>query len=124
LQYIADPSMHSMPTAVLHPSGKFLSFQSLDSQIVTYSATAKLRVNKKKVFTGHLVGGNACQVRLAGSQIDRMLWLARAKSVNGQAARAGAARTGSALAARPHGAKHTPTRQRPPTSSSIALASL
>lgn len=59
---IADPSMHSMPAAAMHPTGKFLCFQSLDSQIVTYAAGAKLRPNKKKIFKGHVVGGNACQV--------------------------------------------------------------
>ena len=60
---IADPSMHSMPAAAYHPGGKFICFQSLDSQIVTYGTNGKFRVNKKKVFKGHLVGGNACQVR-------------------------------------------------------------
>ena len=61
---IADPSMHSMPAAAYHPGGKFICFQSLDSQIVTYGTNGKFRVNKKKVFKGHLVGGNACQVRM------------------------------------------------------------
>jgi hypothetical protein len=60
---IADPSMHSMPAAAHHPSGKYISFQGLDSQITTYGTTGKFRVNKKKVFKGHLVGGTACQVR-------------------------------------------------------------
>ena len=60
--------MHSMPAAAKHPSGKWLCYQSLDSQIVTYGCSGKFRQNKKKVFKGHLVGGNACQVR-------SLLWL-------------------------------------------------
>ena len=63
VQVIADPAMHSMPAAAKHPSGKWLCYQSLDSQIVTYGCSGKFRQNKKKVFKGHLVGGNACQVR-------------------------------------------------------------
>jgi WD40 repeat protein len=63
VKVIADPSMHSMPAAAYHPTGKFLCYQSLDSTIVTYACTGKFRLNKKKIFKGHLVGGNACAVR-------------------------------------------------------------
>lgn len=63
VKVVADPAMHSMPAVARHPNGKMLAFQSLDSRIVTYSCTGKFRPNKKKVFSGHLVGGTACQVR-------------------------------------------------------------
>ena len=62
IKYIAEPGMHSMPAAAVHPSQKFMIFQSLDNQIVTYSASDKFRPLRKKVFKGHLIAGYACQV--------------------------------------------------------------
>ena len=55
--------MHSMPTAAMHPSGKYVIYQSLDSHVVTYGCVGKVRQNKKKTFSGHMVGGTACEVR-------------------------------------------------------------
>ena len=63
IKYIADPGMHSIPAVSVHPNGKWLCGQSLDNQIVTYSALDKYRQNKKKVFKGHTSSGYACQVR-------------------------------------------------------------
>lgn len=62
IKYIADPGMHSIPSVAVHPNGKWLCGQSLDNQIVTYSAD-RFRVNRKKVFKGHTSSGYACQVR-------------------------------------------------------------
>ena len=56
--------MHSIPSVAVHPNGKWLCGQSLDNQIVTYSALDKFRQNRKKVFKGHSSSGYACQVRL------------------------------------------------------------
>ncbi|KAI9024764.1 WD40-repeat-containing domain protein [Hyaloraphidium curvatum] len=61
IKYVAEPSMHSMPAAALHPSKKYIAFQSLDNQIVVYSAKDRFRLNRKKRFAGHLVAGYACQ---------------------------------------------------------------
>lgn len=62
IKYIADPGMHSIPSVAVHPNGKWLCGQSLDNQIVTYSALDKFRINRKKVFKGHTNSGYACQV--------------------------------------------------------------
>ncbi|KAI9206488.1 WD40-repeat-containing domain protein [Polychytrium aggregatum] len=61
IKYVAEPSMHSMPAVAVHPQKKWLAFQSLDNQIVIYSARDKFRANHKKIFRGHLVAGYACQ---------------------------------------------------------------
>lgn len=62
IKYIADPGMHSIPSVSVHPNGKWLCGQSLDNQIVTYSALDRFRINRKKVFKGHTSSGYACQV--------------------------------------------------------------
>ncbi|KAJ3105768.1 hypothetical protein HDU97_007588 [Phlyctochytrium planicorne] len=61
IKYIAEPTMHSMPAVALHPSKKWLATQSLDNQIMIYSAKDRFRLQSKKVFRGHLVAGYACQ---------------------------------------------------------------
>ncbi|KND01868.1 uncharacterized protein SPPG_03658 [Spizellomyces punctatus DAOM BR117] len=61
IKYVAEPSMHSMPAVTLHPNKKWLACQSLDNQIVVYSAHDRFRMNRKKAFRGHLVAGYACQ---------------------------------------------------------------
>ncbi|KAJ3051449.1 pre-mRNA-processing factor 17 [Rhizophlyctis rosea] len=61
IKYVAEPSMHSMPAVTLSPNRKWLACQSLDNQIVIYSARDRFRLNRKKVFRGHLVAGYACQ---------------------------------------------------------------
>jgi pre-mRNA-processing factor 17 len=61
MKYIADPTMHSMPAVTLSPTGAWLAAQSLDNQIMIYSAKDKFRLNTKKRFTGHANGGYACQ---------------------------------------------------------------
>jgi pre-mRNA-processing factor 17 len=64
-KYIAEPHMHSMPAATLHPNGKWFLAQSLDNQIVVYSAKDRFKANRKKRFTGHLSAGYACQVSVS-----------------------------------------------------------
>jgi pre-mRNA-processing factor 17 len=61
IKYVADPSMHSMPAVTLSWDKKWLACQSLDNQIMIYSAQDRLRLNRKKLFRGHLVAGYACQ---------------------------------------------------------------
>ena len=61
IKYISEPHMHSMPAVTVHPNGKWFLTQSLDNQILCYSATERFRMNHKKRFTGHVVAGFACQ---------------------------------------------------------------
>ncbi len=61
IKYIADPTMHSMPTVSLSPSNKWLLAQSMDNQILTFAADG-FKQNRKKVFKGHTVAGFGCQV--------------------------------------------------------------
>ena len=65
IKYIADPSMHSMPSVALHPSGAWLAAQSMDNQIVIYSTKERFRLNAKKQFRGHTNAGYACQVNFS-----------------------------------------------------------
>lgn len=50
IKYIADPSLHSLPAVTMHPNGQSFVGQSMDNQIVTYSAKDKFRQNRKKTF--------------------------------------------------------------------------
>ncbi|KAJ3292167.1 pre-mRNA-processing factor 17 [Rhizoclosmatium sp. JEL0117] len=61
IKYIAEPDMHSMPAVTLHPSKSWLACQSLDNQILIYSARDRFKLQRKKVFKGHLIAGYACQ---------------------------------------------------------------
>ncbi|KAH6575546.1 hypothetical protein BSLG_000207 [Batrachochytrium salamandrivorans] len=61
IKYVAEPDMHSMPAVTLSHNKKWLACQSLDNQIIIYSARDRFRINRKKVFKGHLVAGYACQ---------------------------------------------------------------
>ena len=60
IKYISDPSMHSMPVVVLHPNQKWIVCQSLDNQVLLFSARNRFNMNKKKHFKGHSVAGYAC----------------------------------------------------------------
>ncbi|KAJ3142501.1 hypothetical protein HK100_002567 [Physocladia obscura] len=61
IKYIAEPDMHSMPAVTLHPSKKWLACQSLDNQIFIYSASDRFKLQRKKIFKGHLIAGYACK---------------------------------------------------------------
>jgi pre-mRNA-processing factor 17 len=62
IKYISDPSMHSMPCLVLHPSERFFVGQSLDNTVVVFQAGNKFAMQKKKKFSGHIVSGYACEM--------------------------------------------------------------
>ncbi|KAI8607139.1 WD40-repeat-containing domain protein, partial [Chytriomyces sp. MP71] len=51
IKYIAEPDMHK----------KFIACQSLDNQILIYSAKDRFKLQRKKIFKGHLVAGYACK---------------------------------------------------------------
>ncbi|EFP92250.2 hypothetical protein PGT21_007521 [Puccinia graminis f. sp. tritici] len=61
IKYIAEPAMHSMPAVSLHPNNKWLAMQSLDNQVLIYSADS-FKQNRKKRFAGHTIAGYACEV--------------------------------------------------------------
>ncbi|KXJ18778.1 Pre-mRNA-processing factor 17 [Exaiptasia diaphana] len=60
-KYIAEPSMHSMPAVSMHPNEKWMACQSMDNQILILGVQNRFRINRKKVFKGHMVAGYACQ---------------------------------------------------------------
>ncbi|CCI44955.1 unnamed protein product [Albugo candida] len=62
IKYISEPSMQSMPTVTLHPSGDFFAGQSLNNQIHVYSARDKIKFCRNKIFRGHNNAGYACQI--------------------------------------------------------------
>jgi len=62
IKYISDPSMHSMPCLVMHPSQRFFVGQSLDNTIAVFQAGQKFALQKKKTFGGHIVSGYACEM--------------------------------------------------------------
>ncbi|XP_060599989.1 pre-mRNA-processing factor 17-like [Ruditapes philippinarum] len=61
-KYIADPSMHSMPSTTLSPNGKWLACQSMDNKICVFNVLNRFKYMRKKTFTGHMVAGYACGV--------------------------------------------------------------
>lgn len=61
-KYLADPSMHAIPTTCLSPGGKFMACQSMDNTVTIYNTLANFRQMRKKVFRGHSVAGYACMI--------------------------------------------------------------
>jgi len=62
IKTISEPYMHSMPrVARSHGKSKWLACQSMDNQILIYSANDRFKINRKKQFKGHIVAGYACQ---------------------------------------------------------------
>ena len=43
------------------PNDKWLLCQNLDNQITVYTAQDRFKLNRKKVFKGHVVAGYTCQ---------------------------------------------------------------
>ncbi|CAH0605696.1 unnamed protein product [Chrysodeixis includens] len=62
MKYIADPSMHSLPSVTVSPNGKWLACQSMDNKVIVFSALNRFKMNRKKTFSGHMVAGYACSV--------------------------------------------------------------
>ena len=55
------PSPHTKPQATLHPNGTCFGVQSMDNNVLMYSAE-KLALLPKKRFAGHITAGYACEV--------------------------------------------------------------
>lgn len=53
IKYIAEPDMYPMTRAALHPSGKYVAYQSSDNQVLVFGANDKFRQNRKKSYRGH-----------------------------------------------------------------------
>eukprot|EP00116_Pleurobrachia_bachei_P001519 sb/3461781/ len=68
-KHIADPGMHSIPSCTISPTGKWLACQSMDNKITIF-ATQKLRLNRKKVFKGHMVAAHDAPTAMIGVPAD------------------------------------------------------
>ena len=66
VKHIADPSMHSIPSVTVHPSGRYFLGQSQDNQILIFTAVNRYKMKRDKRFTGHQAAGYACQVGVSG----------------------------------------------------------
>ncbi|SZF06227.1 unnamed protein product [Blumeria hordei] len=62
IKYIAEPHMYPLTRASLHPSGKYVAYQSSDNNIFVYGANDKFRQNRRKAFKGHNTSGYAVDV--------------------------------------------------------------
>jgi len=62
VKYISDPTMHSMPCLVMHPSHNYFVGQSLDNTIAVFQAGNRFALQRKKKFSGHVVSGYACEM--------------------------------------------------------------
>lgn len=62
IKLVSEPHMHAVPAVTRAPDGKHVACQSLDNQVLIYSAgDSKFKINKNKRFTGHFVSSFACK---------------------------------------------------------------
>lgn len=54
-----------MPALGVHPNGKWFAAQSMDNQILVFSASDRFKLNSKKRFAGHITAGYACQINFS-----------------------------------------------------------
>ena len=62
IKHVADPLMHAISAATLHPDNNHYLGQSLDNKIVTYEIKPHFKRNKKRTFEGHVNAGNTCGI--------------------------------------------------------------
>lgn len=62
IKIISDPTMHSMPCLVMHPSNAYFCGQSLDNTVNVFQAGNRFALQRKKKFSGHVVSGYACEM--------------------------------------------------------------
>ncbi|EFX05956.1 mRNA splicing factor [Grosmannia clavigera kw1407] len=65
ISYTSEPWMYPMTRAALHPSHKYVAYQSSDNQVLVYSARDKYRQNRKKEFKGHNNAGTAIGIDIS-----------------------------------------------------------
>ena len=61
IKTISEPYMHSMPRVARSADEKWIACQSMDNQILVFTASDRFKLNRKKQFKGHIVAGYACQ---------------------------------------------------------------
>lgn len=64
IKYIQDPKQQAMPIVKKHPNGQYFVGQSMDNQILVYSARQqdKFKKNNSKSFSGHNTAAYAIQM--------------------------------------------------------------
>ena len=62
IKHIADPLMHAISAACLHPGNNHYLGQSLDNKIVTYEIRPHFKRIKKRTFEGHVNAGSTCGI--------------------------------------------------------------
>ena len=62
IKHVADPLMHAISAATLHPDNNHYLGQSLDNKIVTYEIRPHFKTIKKRTFEGHVNAGNTCGI--------------------------------------------------------------
>lgn len=62
---ISEPTQHSTPSAVVHPTENFILLQMMDNSIQTIQGSGKFRYNRNKTFTGHRVAGYGVQIAVS-----------------------------------------------------------
>ena len=62
IKHVADPLMHAISAATLHPDNNHYLGQSLDNKIVTYEIRPHFKRAKKRTFEGHVNAGNTCGI--------------------------------------------------------------
>ncbi len=65
ISYTSEPWMYPLTRAALHPSQKYVAYQSSDNQVLVYAARDKYRQNRKKEFKGHNNAGTAIGIDIS-----------------------------------------------------------
>lgn len=65
IKHISDPTMYSVPTTALHPSGKSLAGQSLGNKILVFDSKSGYKLNRHKKFKGHMTAGYSCGIDIS-----------------------------------------------------------
>ena len=65
IKLVSDPSLYSLGSAAVHPSGKAIAYTSADNQVVIYSVADKLKQNQKKRFLGCNYSGHKVDVAIS-----------------------------------------------------------
>jgi pre-mRNA-processing factor 17 len=60
LKEIFETELHAMPSVALHPSGNYLVGNAQNNQIAIFALQPKIKLNRKRHFSGHLSAGFAC----------------------------------------------------------------
>ncbi|KAI9725480.1 MAG: hypothetical protein M1828_003151 [Chrysothrix sp. TS-e1954] len=67
IKFVASPEMYALTRSTMHPSGKYVAYQSADNQVVVYNVGEKFKQNRRKVFMGANSAGYAIDVSISPS---------------------------------------------------------